>query len=151
MPGPPKTPTQTLRLRGSWRADTRDGEPEVEPSLPDCPAWADEKAREYWDQISVHLYNLGVMSDVHSTALVMLVDSIALYVEAKQAMHGAGLTIETDKGNVIQHPLVGVRNKAWEQVMKALREFGMTPSAISNVRAPDKPQAKGLDRFKMSK
>ena len=45
------------------------------------------------------------------------------------ARDGVKFIATTDKGNVIQHPAVGVRNKAWERVVKLARQFGMTPSA----------------------
>jgi P27 family predicted phage terminase small subunit len=40
-----------------------------------------------------------------------------------------GATVNTDKGNVVQHPILGAKNKASERILKFAAHFGMTPAA----------------------
>lgn len=115
--GTKPTPTAILKLRGSWRAETRDGEPQPEITLPDPPAWLPDKAREHWQDLGQQLVGVGVMSNVHATALATLCQSLADYIE----------TIPMGVGDA--------RFKAFDRLMKALCQFGMTPSSITAVRA----------------
>lgn len=46
-----------------------------------------------------------------------------------------GWVIATDKGNLVQNPLIGMANKSMELMLKFAAEFGMTPSARSRVHA----------------
>lgn len=147
--GPRPTPTTELERRGSWRAKTRDGEPRPETSVPDPPAWVKGAAREHWATIAEELAKLDLMADVHSPALGLLVDSLARYIELREIVGKYGYTVTTDKGNEIQRPEVGAMHKAWEHVFKALREFGMTPAAMTSIRVggPDQQENDGKDRF----
>ena len=56
MPGPPRTPTRILELRGSWRAAVRRkrGEPTPEPGEPPMPACVadDAEARDEWQRVA---------------------------------------------------------------------------------------------------
>ena len=60
-PGPKKTPTRTLEMRGSWRANTRDGEPEPSGTMPGCPDWLDADAHAEWDRVLVELESMGIV------------------------------------------------------------------------------------------
>ena len=130
-----------MRLVGSRHANDRPNEPELPVSTPDCPSWVLGPAREHWPIIASMLAGMGVMADPHAFALGLLVNALGRYIDLEQKVAQHGYTITTDKGNEIQHPHVGAMHKAWEQVLKALREFGMTPSAITGVRAVEKKQS----------
>jgi hypothetical protein len=83
-------------------------------------------ARKHWGEIGLMLEGLGVIAKPHTLALAMLCEALADWI----ADHDA---------------------KAWERVLKACREFGMTPSAMSAVRSvkgDEKP--KGLQQFKLA-
>lgn len=152
--GPKPTPTLRLAQRGSWRANTRPDEPAVEPAtvvLP-APAWIGPKAAEFWPQIAEILVGMGLMAAPYSIALGLLVDAMADYVAyAKEAAESTP-TLMSPNGSSYQNPIVGMKNQAWERVLKALREFGLTPSAITGVKGvPDSKPKTGLDRFKLGR
>ena len=71
-------------------------------------------------------------------------ESLADYLTARSILDaeaksgGVRFITTTDKGNVIQHPIVGVMNKAHERLIKLLREFGMTPSARAGIAIANK-------------
>lgn len=63
---------------------------------------------------------------------------------AEQEKRKYGFTITTDKGNVIQHPAVGIANSALQNMLKIGREFGLSPSSrtalsIDNAKKSDNP------------
>lgn len=132
--GRPPQPTQMHKLRGSYRADRHgSNEPKVEPSLPDPPGWLSESGQRCFTDLGRKLYGLGVMGSPHALSLALLADAFGRYCELRDQVHEAGYTVTTSNGNVVQHPLVGAMNKAWEQTMKGLREFGLTPAALRGV------------------
>lgn len=137
--GPKPTPTATLHQRGTYRPDRRANEPEVPDTEVRKPQWVKGLAAKHWQTIAPWLKQSGLLTVLDVVALGLLCDALAEYfeagevVEAAVATDGVKFISTTDKGNIIQHPAVGVRNKAWERTVKLLREFGMTPSARANI------------------
>lgn len=138
--GPKPTPTSVLELSGSWRAKKRkaDGEPRPEPTLCVCPDWVTGAARAYWPEIAPMLSDAGITTACDSVALGLLVDSLAEYVAAKAEVDQVGLVTVTEKGNVVQHPVVGVMHNSRDAVLRLLREFGMTPSSRTGIQVAGK-------------
>lgn len=108
--GPQPTPTPLLKLRGSWRAETREGEPKTTPEVPECPKWVREEAQEHYRDICESLHGLGIMARVHVVAVAMLAESLADYLRDRDA-------------------------RSRDQVHKWCREVGMTPAAITSIRS----------------
>ena len=133
--GPKPTPSEQLKRQGRYRADRRKDEPEPPTGNAAMPEWVGEHAQKHWEAIAPWLKESGLLTVLDTVALGLMCDAMAEYLEAGEVVEAAANTegvkfvATTDKGNVIQHPAVGVRNKAWERVVKLLREFGMTPSA----------------------
>jgi P27 family predicted phage terminase small subunit len=115
--------------------------------LPPFPAWAQKSAARYWKEIAPWLLENGLLTRLDQTALALLCEALAEYcecrgiVEAAAEKEGSGTKYicRTDKGNIIQHPAVGVMNKAWGKVVKLLTQFGMTPSSRSGLAIVDPP------------
>lgn len=147
--GPKPTPTAILKARGSWLAETRPGEPQVPLTEAAPPDWVDRAVRPHWSRIVKMLHGCGIMSDVHAPALSLLINSLGHYIASEKDVAKHGRWCKNNKGNPIVHPAWRARCGAWEQVLKALREFGMTPSALSAVQAqPDKGKdASGIQRY----
>ncbi|NLZ02696.1 MAG: phage terminase small subunit P27 family [Pirellulaceae bacterium] len=132
--GPTPTPSETLKRQGRYRPDRRKCEPEAPAANARKPAWIKGLAAKHWKQIAPLLIDAKLLTVLDTVALGLLCDALAEYLEAGEiveaaAKDGVKFIATTDKGNVIQHPAVGVRNKAWERVVKLARQFGMTPSA----------------------
>jgi P27 family predicted phage terminase small subunit len=97
------------------------------------------------------LEGMGILGKPHTVALALLVDAIADFVDFTDRAGKVNPTVETLNGGVMQHPLVGMKNQAWSRVLQALREFGMTPSSLTNVRSTNDEEAKkpkGLDKYR---
>jgi P27 family predicted phage terminase small subunit len=139
--GRPRKPLARHRLVGSYRRDRHGTDhPEPMPGDMECPAWVDGEARRYWDAIAPMLAGSGVSSPVYSIALALLVDALARYVQLEERLSKEGPTVLTVKGEPKTNPIFRLRNVAWNQTVKALREFGLTPSALASVRTAP-PQA----------
>ena len=132
--GPAPTPTAVLAARGSWRAGTREGEPQSPVCVPECPEWVSEKAREWWPEIAGQLAEMAVMTAPYAVTLALLTDALADYLEVKEALKGEPLTYTTDKGSVGKNPLVTIKEDAWKRVILAAKEFGLTPASRTRTR-----------------
>ena len=105
------------------------------PEAPPIPRWLDEESRKHWKRYAPWLLESGLLARLDQIALALLCDALSDFLASRDIVEAAAAAGEvrflakTDKGNIIQHPAVGVKNKAWERVLKLLREFGMTPSA----------------------
>ena len=136
--GRPRKPTQKHKLLGSYRPDRHGtNEPTPPDGVAECPAWVLGEARDHWACIAPMLEGMGIMSPAYSSGLALLVNSLGRYIEYEKQVSERGPVTITDKGNEIVNPYWAARNKAWDQVWKALNGYGLTPSAVSSITMPD--------------
>jgi len=127
--GPRPATKEHLSLHGSWRAKTRRA-PKPSAERPECPDWLKGEARKEWRRQVRILDAKHLLSRDYQASLVMYCQAWGEFVECTQELQRIGArTTTTDKGNLIQHPLIGVRNKACDRVMRLGREFGFTPQS----------------------
>lgn len=126
--GPKKKPAATKKAQGTYRAD-RDAGPEVPPGLPTCPTFLSKAAKELWPALGKLLVSRAVLTTSDQLAFALLCQAWADWQKTIEALAKEGLTCEAKGGAIYQHPLVGMRNRAWLNVMKGCQEFGLTPSA----------------------
>ena len=142
--GPKPTPKAAKRRRGTFRADRDGGTPEPEAAKPRRPAWLGQEAARLWPAIAGELEAMGVLARADQVALALLCQALADYLAARAVVEEAAAAGDvkfcatTDKGNIIQHPAVGVMHKGWERVVKLAREFGMTPSSRAGLKVEGK-------------
>lgn len=98
------------------------------------------------------------MTEMDRAALAAYCQAYGVWAQAERAILKLqaggeinGLLMKTTNGNVIQHALIGIANKARADLVKFAAEFGMTPSARSRVEANppqdgDKEQEKSYFR-----
>lgn len=145
--GPKKTPTHILKVRGSWRGDTRPNEPEAAPGVPDCPGWLQGEAKAEWERQVPDLCTRKLMSKSYRAALVMFCEAWGTYVECLADIAKGGLVYITDKGNEVQRPVVGVMHKAFDRAMKMGQQFGFSPSAKAGIQVDEQEKPSGKSRF----
>jgi P27 family predicted phage terminase small subunit len=129
--GPKPTPTNTLKIRGSWRADTREDEPMPDVKIPDCPEWLKGEALKEWNRITPLLVARNVLTEWDMTCLALYCDAWGDYVFAQGYDRD---DLEPDGISKIS----AFKNKAWDKVMKAAAEFGLTPASRTKVKMGEK-------------
>ncbi|MGA2035862.1 MAG: phage terminase small subunit P27 family [Thermoguttaceae bacterium] len=140
-------PTALKARAGTLRPGRQRDEPKPAAEIPPFPSWAAKSAAPHWKELAAHLFREGLLTRLDQVALGLLCEALAEYCECRAIVDEAARTDQmgmkyvtcTDKGNIIQHPAVGVMNKAWGKLTKLLVQFGMTPSAraglsISNAK-----------------
>jgi P27 family predicted phage terminase small subunit len=142
----PKKPTALKILQGTDRADRRNkNEPKPPVSAPNPPEHLSEYAKEEWDNITKILLPLGLLTELDKAALSGYCQAYGRWRLAEEQLNKESLVIETQSGNVIQNPLVGIANKAMEHMRKFICIFGLSPADRSRVSV-EKPK-KEENRF----
>lgn len=142
MKGRKPKPTQFKVLTGNpGQRRLNDREPKPKPKLPPCPDRLTGAAREAWLRFSKPLAECGIATKIDATALEMLCDQYATYVDCMEKVRASGViwvANERDERGlpVFRYsPFLKAANEALASVTRLLTEFGMTPSSRSRVRA----------------
>ena len=153
--GPAKTPTHILKLRGSWRADAREGEPTPDRSRPRCPIWLAKEAKRAWRELVPQLEHMGLLAKCDRNAIVRYCQTLAMWREAQEWLMEHG-TVHPEKdaaGRVVglrEYPHVARVIRLSEVLARLEKQFGLTPAARANlaVAKPEKPEEnRGRERF----
>ncbi len=112
-------------------------EPKPPPALklPEPPLDLGDDALAEWKRVTPRLLELGLVTEVDLAPLAAYCQAYGRWVDAEAQLENEGLTLTTSKGNVIQNPLLGIANKARNDMVRFAAEFGMTPSARTRVKA----------------
>lgn len=141
--GPKPLPANVHLLRGNPSklnpSQLRDSvSPEVD--LPSAPKHLQGEALKEWRRVGKELKALGLVSKIDRAALSMYCTAWGRHVDAENkisALGDKGLVDETPNGFQVQSAWVNISNKAMEQCIKYLSEFGMSPSSRSRVTPGD--------------
>jgi len=137
--GPAAKPDALKRLQGNpGKRPLNNAEPKfpkfTTDELPAPPSWLSTPAKKEWKRLVPVLHQSGVLTQVDTGALAAYCQAFGEFVEATKIVKARGFTFISDKGNVIQRPEVGIANTAMKLMVSIAREFGMTPSARSNIK-----------------
>lgn len=130
--GPTKTPTAIIKARGSWRAKTRDAEPEVaEPLVELPPAWlTNDDALECWHRLRPLL---GWMRATDTNIFARYCDTWGRYRQRCIELAGAVVTEQKES-------LDARVAKLAELLLRMEAQIGLTPSARTGVKVDEKPR-----------
>jgi phage terminase small subunit len=137
MPGPQPTPTATLALRGSWRANQRQSEPA--PAIPAdvrVPASLKGRARKLWNELAPRLHAAGLLTTVDLL-------QFERFCRLRAAWETAMATVEEnpDRANVL------ALGKLDEMVRKLEQAFALSPADRTKVRTEAPASEDPKERF----
>lgn len=132
-------PKVDRKRQGTLRDDRHSDTPDAPPGEAVKPDWVKGDAARYWDHIAPHLDASGLLSVLDEEALGGMCFFLAEFVKSNQTLEKweeaggtPGMSV-TPNGCLIQHPAVGLRNKAWEKFEKLAGKFGKTPSDRASI------------------
>lgn len=147
MPGPPKLPPAVAVQTGRTASTDSGGRPinfGPEMGVPDFltkPDYLSGDASALWDVLVQDLKGSGVLRSVDSTALAGCCETYSRWREAVELRRVQGVTHTNRHGDIVRAPWVTVEAEAAKELKAWLREFGLTPSAVtalaSQAPAPD--------------
>lgn len=129
--GPTPKPVELKQLEGNPSRRRIQTAPKAKLSE-DCrkpPPYLGSYAKKEWKRILPLIEKNGLLTDTDYIALAAYCQAVDTWIIAEKAKRTHGLTVITDKGNVIQRPEVGIANSALQNILKFGREFGLTPSS----------------------
>lgn len=133
--GPKPMPSNMRLVTGSTgKRPLPEDEPKVAVSMPAVPDYLDPVAKAEWPNIVGLLFAMQVMTEADVTALALYCDAFSRWRRATDQVNTTGMVVTTVSGNLIQHPYQAAANKAHDQMLKLLVEFGLTPSSRTRVR-----------------
>lgn len=129
-------PSAVKRARGTERPGRRNpNEPQPRALLPKPPKFLSDEAKRVWQQMAPKVYSAGLLTELDVLAFTLLCVAWGDFVEAQEKIPLHGKVIMGPGGAPGPSPYVTLGNKAVEQLMRLLTEFGMTPSSRTRVSA----------------
>jgi len=114
-------------------------EPKPRPVAPSCPKHLAPAAKKEWKRISKDLERIGLLTTIDMAALAGYCQAWARWLDAEVLLKEVGPVLKSNNGMYYQNPVLAVANKAMEQMLKFLTEFGMTPSSRTRIKVnPDR-------------
>lgn len=150
--GPAPTPTTILEARGSWLPKTRAGEPRLPVERPSCPAWLSREAKAEWRRQVKELARMGVLARVDRGQLAVYCEAWGEFVEVCEQLRQTGRLLKAKKSDVVYtNPLISIRNRAVERLIRLADRFGFSPAARARVQSEgqqtEEAAADGKARF----
>lgn len=100
---------------------------------PNPPTWLTAEAKAEWRRVVPGLTRLELLKEEDRAALAAYCTTWAEFYEATKMLKEHGrLTIEAAQGT-IPHPAVAIRRNAGRELRAWAAQFGLTPSAESNL------------------
>lgn len=92
-----------------------------------------EEAKLYMEDVCGTLESRGVMEDVDNAALTMLARNYSMFILASKQIEKEGLTVTSDRGNIVAHPAIKIAKDAQTSAMKVMTEFGLTAKSRTKI------------------
>lgn len=92
-----------------------------------------EEAKDYMQNVCDTLEGRGVMEDVDTAALTMLARNYSMFILASKQIEKDGLTVTSDRGNIVAHPAIKIAKDAQTSAMKVMLEFGLTAKSRTKI------------------
>jgi len=136
MPGPPRTPTATLRVNGSRLAKARAAaEPPAVPGLPAVPPYLDAGARAVWAVVAPLLLARRVLTVGDGAVLGEHSQAVADVARLTRELAKAGELVTTPNGFLQRHPYTVLLREARVRVLKTAGLLGLSPADRSRAAA----------------
>ena len=126
--GRPRKPDKLKVLHGTYRKDRAYDEPRPVLEEPSCPSWLRQEAKREWKRVVPILLELGLLSKLDRAVLSVYCDAWADVYECEKTLRKVGPTFTTEKGYVVQHPMVAMKSKARDQIRAFGSLLGLSPS-----------------------
>tara|TARA_B100000519_G_C13913127_1_gene283123 strand:+ start:61 stop:531 length:471 start_codon:yes stop_codon:yes gene_type:complete len=142
--GRKKVPTRMKELRGTTRKD-RLVKNEMQVSLiseiPDPPQWLSDLGKIEWQKVCNELHGKQMLHHIDIRLIEAYANAMSLHIETEMMLREKGrIQIYKNPDGTIKHaqsvPYQKIANDALDRAFKIAKEFGLTPSARSNISQP---------------
>ncbi len=139
--GPRPRPTNLRVLHGDRPDRINSDEARPAEGLPACPEDVSAEVREIWDYTLAQLAVMGTATPADRDALRAYCEAVATHRKASALLAKSGVLIRSAKGGaLLRNPVVQVQRDAAATLRGFAQEFGLTPSARSEIRMARGPE-----------
>jgi len=137
--GPRPKPTNLRVLHGDRKDRINTDEPVAPDGLPEPAYDMAEDVREVWDYTCAQLRAMRTASTADRDALAVYCEAVALHRKASQLLAQTNILVRTQRNRAsgasgfMRNPLLQVQRDAATTVRGFAQEFGLTPSARSEI------------------
>jgi P27 family predicted phage terminase small subunit len=140
MKGRKPKPTVLKLLQGNpGRRAINESEPKYHALTPEIPVeLQDEKmafARAEWERQVPQLIEAGIARRIDRTALAMYCVEYQHWAQATEEVRALGTLIRTKDGWIKSNPYLAVQARAFDNMLRLMAEFGLTPSSRVRLKA----------------
>ena len=154
--GPPKTPTEVLKQRGSWLAPQREKEGEPKPdAAPDGESFEPthklgEIALAEWNRIIPELRHMKILHSCDKSAIVNYCEAWENYCLAYDNVKKHGIVFQTKSGDQVisqeANPAVAIMDKSSMRCLKFIQQLGLSPASRPNIKGGEGARGSSTDR-----
>jgi P27 family predicted phage terminase small subunit len=122
---------------GHHPLNLREPQPAILTELPQPPMPLSRVARQEWIRTGGLLLRARVLTEADLSALAAYCVVYGRWVEAENDVRRRGVMVPAKprSKNLVQNPFLGIANKALQQMVRLLAEFGLTPSTRTRIVA----------------
>lgn len=132
--GPAPKPTALRLLHGDRKDRTNLDEPKPEPGRPVCPPEVSADVRAIWDYTLDHLIVMGIATGADRDALLCFCEAVASHRKASALLAKSPPLIQGHRGVMVRNPALAIQRDSAAVIRAYAHEFGLTPSARSEIR-----------------
>lgn len=138
--GRPPIPTKLKLLHGETRSERINRrEPKPVDGYPSMPAGMDPRSKRVWRRVREAWGPTRIIQKPDRDALRTYCDAVVSYERGIETLMASGLLLTGKDGQLVKNPLHQIVRDNAKLILLFAREFGLTPSARSSIRAPEHP------------
>lgn len=135
-------PSKIIDLRGGIKhthRPPRDKEPEPPEKMPPCPKHLDKDARKEWRRAGKILQPIGLLTEIDMMIFAAYCEAYSRWTQAVKKVSEAGMVYKKADGSPGLNPYLRIAREAYDQMIKAGVQIGMSPSSRVNLKV-EKPK-----------
>jgi P27 family predicted phage terminase small subunit len=113
--------------------------------MPEPPSFLNEYARQEWDRLALTLHSIGTLAEVDQAVFAAYCQAYARWRQAEEDLERMAqvdpsthaVVLRTKEGNLFLNPLLGAANTLRRDMQRLAAEFGLTPSARTQIQTAD--------------
>lgn len=148
--GPKGKPTNLRVLHGDRKDRINTDEPQPPDGLPELPDDASDEVREIWDYTLGVLEPMKLASPADRDALICYCEAVATHRRCSRILAKSNVLIQprgrgSQQPALVRNPVVAMQRDAALTIRAFAREFGLTPSARSDIHMNGRRGGSGAD------
>lgn len=131
--GPAKKPTNLALIHGDRASRINQDAPEPDDAALVAPETLSPDAVDIWNYTVARLEGMSIATAADRDALACYCEAVVAHREATAEVESRGLLVPGAMGGLVKNPAVAMQRDAAVLVRTFAREFGLTPSARSDI------------------